>query len=68
VGVIGAGPCGLSACKSLGESGIDYECLEASELLGGIWNVHQGGGGYGSLHSNTSNPNMAFADFPFEEW
>ena len=67
VAIIGAGPCGLAVCKSLGESGIDYECFEASEKLGGIWNVQHGGGGYASLHSNTSNPNMAFSDFPFAE-
>ena len=47
VAVIGAGPCGLPACKTLDEFGIDYECLEASDSAGGIWNVESGpGGGY----------------------
>ncbi len=67
VAIIGAGPCGLAACKTLGDAGIEYECFEASSELGGIWNVDHGGGGYRSLQSNTSNPNMAYSDFPFEE-
>lgn len=66
VAVIGAGPCGLAACKSLGEQGIAYECLEASDGVGGIWNVERGvGGGYRSLHTNTSIGSMSFSDFPF---
>lgn len=66
VAVIGAGPCGLPACKTLDEFGIDYECLEASESVGGIWNVERGpGGGYRSLQTNTSTGGMAYSDFPF---
>jgi cation diffusion facilitator CzcD-associated flavoprotein CzcO len=66
VGVIGAGPCGLPACKTLAEYGIRYECLEASDRIGGVWNVERGGGGsYRSLHTNTSTGGMAYADFPF---
>jgi cation diffusion facilitator CzcD-associated flavoprotein CzcO len=68
VAVIGAGPCGLPACKALGEFGIDYECLEASDSAGGIWNVERGpGGGYRSLQTNTSTGGMAYSDFPFGE-
>lgn len=67
VAVIGAGPCGLSACKALSEYGVDYECLEASGTLGGTWNIELGGGGYRSLKTNTSTTGMAFSDFPFEE-
>ena len=68
VAVIGAGPCGLPACKTLDEFGIDYECLEARPEIGGIWNVEHGpGGGYRSLHTNTPTGGMAFSDFPFDE-
>jgi dimethylaniline monooxygenase (N-oxide forming) len=67
VAVIGAGPCGLTACKALSEYGVDYECLEASDRLGGTWNIDLGGGGYRSLQTNTSTTGMAFSDFPFEE-
>ena len=66
VAVIGAGPCGIAACKTLAEFGLDYECLEASDELGGIWNIERGGGGYRSLQTNTSTGSMSFADFPFE--
>jgi cation diffusion facilitator CzcD-associated flavoprotein CzcO len=68
VAVLGAGPCGLSACNTLAEFGIAYECLEASDDVGGIWNIERGpGGGYRSLHTNTSTKGMAFSDFPFGE-
>jgi cation diffusion facilitator CzcD-associated flavoprotein CzcO len=66
VAVIGAGPCGLPACKTLDEFGIDYECLEASDGVGGIWNVERGpGGGYRSLQTNTSTRGMSYSGFPF---
>jgi len=68
IGVIGAGPCGLPACKALGEFGLDYECLEASDRIGGVWNVERGASGaYRSLHTNTSTHAMAYADFPFDD-
>jgi len=67
VAVIGAGPCGLPACKTLSEFGIDYECLEASDRVGGVWNVGSGSSGaYRSLHTNTSTRTMAYSDFPFD--
>jgi cation diffusion facilitator CzcD-associated flavoprotein CzcO len=65
IAVIGAGPCGLAACKALAEKGLAYECLEASSEVGGSWNVEHGGGGYRSLQTNTSVPGMAYSDFPF---
>ena len=67
IAVIGAGPCGLAACKALAEKGLAFECLEASSGVGGIWNVERGSGGYRSLQTNTSVPGMAFSDFPFPE-
>jgi cation diffusion facilitator CzcD-associated flavoprotein CzcO len=66
IAVIGAGPCGLTACKTLAEYELDYECLEASDAIGGMWNIERGGGGYRSLQTNTSTHGMAFSDFPFE--
>lgn len=67
IAVIGAGPCGLAACKALAEKGLAFECLEASSGVGGIWNVERGSGGYRSLQTNTSVPGMEFSDFPFPE-
>lgn len=63
--VVGAGPCGLTACKALLEQEVDFDCLEASDRLGGIWNIEQNGNGYRSLRTNTSKSAMAFSDFPF---
>jgi len=65
--IIGAGPSGLAACKTLLEFGVEFECLEASDGVGGIWNVERGGGGYRSLETNTPTVGMAYSDFPFEE-
>jgi cation diffusion facilitator CzcD-associated flavoprotein CzcO len=66
IGVIGAGPCGLAACKALGEFGLEYECLEAGQRVGGVWNLEgHSSGAYRSLHTNTSTRAMAYADFPF---
>jgi dimethylaniline monooxygenase (N-oxide forming) len=68
VAVIGAGPCGLPACKSLAEFGIDYECLEASDAIGGVWKLDDTpSGAYRSLHTNTSTHAMAYSDFPFAD-
>ena len=65
IAVIGAGPCGLTACKTLQEFGLAFDCFEASDRVGGVWNVEQGGSGYRSLQTNTSTGAMAFSDFPF---
>jgi len=68
VAVIGAGPCGLAACRALDEMGIDYACFEARRGVGGVWNVEEGlGGSYRSLETNTSTAAMAFSDFPFPD-
>ena len=67
IAVIGAGPCGLTACKALHEKGLDFECLEASGEVGGIWKLQPGNGSYRSLQTNTSITAMAFTDFPFSE-
>ena len=53
VAIIGAGPCGLAAARVLSEYGFEYDCLEAADDVGGIWNIERGGGGYRSLYSNT---------------
>lgn len=67
IAVIGAGPCGLAVCKTLKEFKLDFECLEASDRVSGVWNVEYGGSGYRSLRTNTSTGSMAFSDFPFPE-
>jgi cation diffusion facilitator CzcD-associated flavoprotein CzcO len=68
IAVIGAGPCGLPTCKALARAGLDYECLEAGDQVGGVWNLaSERTGAYRSLHTNTSTQAMAYSDFPFED-
>jgi dimethylaniline monooxygenase (N-oxide forming) len=68
IAVIGAGPSGLPACKALAEAGLDYECLEARDQVGGVWNLDgPTSGAYRSLQTNTSTHTMAYSDFPFAE-
>lgn len=66
--VIGAGPSGLAVCKALEQAGIAFVCFDAGRSVGGVWDVEGGyGGGYRSLHTNTSRDKMAYSDFPFPE-
>jgi dimethylaniline monooxygenase (N-oxide forming) len=66
VAVIGAGPSGLPACRALADAGLEYECLEANDRVGGIWNLgNEPSGAYRSLQTNTSTRTMAYRDFPF---
>ncbi|HWA74119.1 MAG TPA: NAD(P)-binding domain-containing protein [Polyangiaceae bacterium] len=65
--VIGAGTSGLVAAKALQERGIEFECFDASDRVGGLWvfkNKNGRSGAYRSLHINTSRDRMQFRDFP----
>ena len=68
--VIGAGCSGMTATKALAEAGIEVDCFERSDRIGGLW-AYRGGDGktaaYRSLHINTSRNRMAFSDFPMPE-
>jgi dimethylaniline monooxygenase (N-oxide forming) len=65
--VIGAGSSGIAAVKALHERGLDFDCFEKSNRVGGNW-VYKNRNGmssaYRSLHINTSRERMEFADFP----
>jgi dimethylaniline monooxygenase (N-oxide forming) len=68
--VIGAGCSGLTATKALMEAGIEVDCFERSDRIGGLWAYREGGGktaAYRSLHINTSRNRMAFSDYPMPE-
>ena len=65
--VIGAGPCGLAACKALADRDLAFDCLEASNQVGGLWKLEPGNGSYRSLQTNTSIGGMCFTDFPFKD-
>ena len=83
VAVIGAGPAGLVALKSLLEDGHDATAFETSPVIGGLWNYdafktdlgyqevdHYDQpiqGVYKSLRMNNSKEIIAFSDYPPKE-
>jgi dimethylaniline monooxygenase (N-oxide forming) len=65
--VIGAGSSGIAAVKALHQRGLDFDCFEASDRVGGNWVFRNRNGmssSYRSLHINTSRERMEFSDFP----
>ncbi len=68
--VIGAGPSGLVACKTLGEFGVPTLCLEAGSRVGGQWVLGNSSGtssAYRSLRANTHTGMCRYADFGWPE-
>jgi dimethylaniline monooxygenase (N-oxide forming) len=65
--VIGAGSSGIAAAKALHERGIEFDCFEKSDQIGGNWvfgNRNGMSSAYRSLHINTSRERMEYSDFP----
>ncbi len=65
--VIGAGSSGIAALKELAEAGIEFDCFEKSDRVGGNWvfgNRNGMSAAYRSLHINTSRDRMEYASFP----
>ena len=65
--VIGAGSSGIAAVKTLHERGIDVQCFETSDRVGGNWvfgNKNGMSAAYRFLHINTSRERMQYSDFP----
>ncbi len=65
--VIGAGSSGIAAAKALHERGIEFDCFEKSDRIGGNWvfgNRNGMSSAYRSLHINTSRERMEYSDFP----
>ena len=58
--VIGAGPVGLAVAKALGEVGLDYVQVEATDHVGGNW-AH---GVYTTAHIISSKKTTEYADYP----
>ncbi|WP_239088370.1 flavin-containing monooxygenase [Planosporangium mesophilum] len=68
--VIGAGSSGIATAKILHERGIDFDCFELSDRVGGnwVWGNRNGlSASYRSLHINTSRERMEFSDFPMAD-
>jgi len=65
--LIGAGSSGIAVAKALHEHGVPFDCLEASDRVGGNWVFRNKNGmsaAYRDLHINTSRDRMAYSDFP----
>src|SRR3954453_9633180 len=65
--VIGAGSSGIAVAKALHEHGVPFDCIEASDRVGGNWvfgNRNGMSAAYRDLHINTSRDRMAYSDFP----
>ncbi|MCR9277133.1 MAG: NAD(P)-binding domain-containing protein [Pseudomonadaceae bacterium] len=64
--VVGAGPTGLVATKTLLEAGLEVVCLEGSDRVGGHWSIDNPNGRsavYESLTTNTTKRMSRFSDF-----
>ena len=65
--LIGAGSSGIAAAKALHERGIDFDCFEKSDRVGGNWVFENKNGmsaAYRDLFINTSRPRMEYSDMP----
>ncbi len=65
--IIGAGSSGIAAAKALHERGIEFDCYESSDRVGGNWvfaNKNGMSAAYKTLHINTSRERMEYSDFP----
>jgi dimethylaniline monooxygenase (N-oxide forming) len=68
--LIGAGSSGIAAAKALHERGIDFDCFEKSDRVGGNWvfaNKNGMSAAYRDLFINTSRPRMEYSDLPMPE-
>ncbi|GAA1041929.1 NAD(P)-binding domain-containing protein [Virgisporangium ochraceum] len=57
--IVGAGAAGLAAVKVLRDHGLDVDCFERTDRVGGHWHTD-----YESLHLITSRDVSGFAGFP----
>jgi dimethylaniline monooxygenase (N-oxide forming) len=68
--LIGAGSSGIAAAKALHERGLDFDCFEKSDRVGGNWvfdNKNGMSAAYRDLFINTSRPRMEYSDLPMPE-
>src|SRR5690606_4604368 len=66
--VIGAGPAGLAAIRSLRDAGLAVEAAERNADVGGQWLYGAASSAvYASTHLISSKSTTAFADFPMPE-
>jgi cation diffusion facilitator CzcD-associated flavoprotein CzcO len=62
--VIGAGPAGLASMKTLVDAGLEFDCFERTQDVGGHWNTD-----YEALHLITSSKVTGYEGHPMpEDW
>lgn len=70
--VVGGGPSGLAATKTLLQRGLDVDCYEMSPHIGGHWVLNNPNGrssAYGSLCTNTTKKMSRFSDYNMpDDW
>jgi cation diffusion facilitator CzcD-associated flavoprotein CzcO len=65
--IIGAGSSGIAVVKAFSDAGIDFDCFEKSDRVGGNWvfgNKNGMSAAYEGLYINTSRERMQYADYP----
>ena len=68
VGIVGAGPAGLTALRALTRAGIDAVAFERGQRIGGIWTLEdRPTAAYPALHLITSRARTEFAEFPMPD-
>lgn len=68
--VIGAGVAGLATCQALRARGIEFDCFEAADDVGGLWHFDGSAAptpAYRSVHTISSRRTFGFRRFPMPE-
>jgi hypothetical protein len=64
--VIGAGPCGLAAARTLSKVGIEFDGYEYHDEVGGLWDIKNPKSTmYETAHLISSKSKMHYEEFPF---
>lgn len=68
VGIVGAGPAGLSAGAALKAVGIPFEIVDAGDRVGGIWDINRAETPmYEAAHFISSRTQSGFSGFPMPD-